>query len=361
MGAAYDKGMVLYEQRRYSMAAEEFQRELAINPTDGVTLAMLSLTYLQEKNLPVAWEVAMSAIGNAPQYSGGYYAAALISTGYMPPKRRSWLQTRLDLANQPTPWERYVTGKQFISEAIRLDSNEVNHWSALAAIEATRGFWGQCLEAADRGLALRPDDADCARYRGDALLALGRATEAQHTAVTTLTTDPENVTSHVKLGYFALGRGARGDAEDHFREALRVQPTNRSALWGLRQARAARFGPYLVLFRFVFWVSGGMPKLFVATVLACQFVTLYAVDRTHHMTGEPEPRGIWWFVLAEAIAWMILFRPIFTLFLVFDRESRRRIPLGQQIVAIVVGAILFLSLCAWMLWMVDPKYHPQRP
>jgi tetratricopeptide (TPR) repeat protein len=242
--------------------------------------------------------------------------------------------------------------KRFILEAIRLDSGNVHYWSTLAGLEAVEGAWGQSLEAAEQGLALEAQDATCAQLRASALIALGRAAEARQVAAGVLAEDPEDAAAHLRLGWFDLGHGRRDAAERHFRETLRREPKNVAAAWALRNARLARFVPYLLAFRVVFWVSGGMPGLLVATFGALLGVTCWVAFRHDGLIVQ---RHLGWIALAEGIGCLVLFRPVFTLFLLFDPASRRRVPLRHRVAAVAVGAIAVAALCVWLERMTRPN------
>ena len=67
------------------------------------------------------------------------------------------------------------------------------------------GTWG--AGAADRGLALDPEHANCLNLRAMALVQLGRKDEAARTLGSALADDPENALTHANQGWAYLHQG----------------------------------------------------------------------------------------------------------------------------------------------------------
>ena len=63
---AYQRGLLLYRQRRFDAAIEEFQRELAVNPNNASALSMLGLALALSGDAVAGEAAALKAIECAP-------------------------------------------------------------------------------------------------------------------------------------------------------------------------------------------------------------------------------------------------------------------------------------------------------
>src|SRR2546421_6256495 len=89
MGAPYQRGSILYQQKRYKMAIAEFHRELAESPQHAPARAMLALSLLYSGEKRNAWSTIQQLIGDAPTYAFGFYGAAHVAMAYAL-KERKW-------------------------------------------------------------------------------------------------------------------------------------------------------------------------------------------------------------------------------------------------------------------------------
>src|SRR5436305_10267595 len=150
MGAAYEKGMILYRMKRYREAAEHFREELAAWPAHAPAKSMLALSLLYAGRKKEAWEAVSSVMGEAPTYAFGFYAAAHVVRQYQPrgakPKRRSFRLT-LSSSDAQLPWK---LSRAYVLDALRLAPDHPDYLATLAESEAAMGNWPACLDAAER-------------------------------------------------------------------------------------------------------------------------------------------------------------------------------------------------------------------
>jgi len=100
-----------------------------------------------------------------------------------------------------------------------------------------RGEYEQALEQAERAIALRADQAQFHRLRGDALLALERLHASEAAYREALRLYPGYVLANIGLGRLALVRKDYARAEAEFATATRVFPANLDGHYGLGLAR----------------------------------------------------------------------------------------------------------------------------
>ncbi|MCW2528191.1 MAG: hypothetical protein JWM76_3051 [Pseudonocardiales bacterium] len=184
---------------------------------------------------------------------------------------------------------RYDKAQATAELAVAADPSSVTGLSCLAAAASGRGKFRVALTAVDRALQIAPDFADLHRQRAQILLADGRTPLAlesayrarelspqnadvaavlaealskngQQTLARTevsraLSLEPDSARNHRAAGRIGLHEGGREQSLRHFREALRLDPTDPSARAGFAAALKSRNPVYRQLLLFEFWFS----------------------------------------------------------------------------------------------------------
>ncbi len=240
MGIPYQRGMLLYNQKRYGMAADEFRKELAVNPQSALAMGMLALSLNYDRKPAEAMGPARDAIACDPDRGFVHYVMACVMIG--PPIR--WTEMKvfggIRIMGRLWPYRRRLRkAKKPAMEAIRLDPHNVDFLALMSAIELDLRHYRQCLEWAEKGLAIRPNHVRCTNLRARALAKLGRANEARQTVQGALALDPESASTHYHGGWTHLQTGDPAKAVEHFRESVRLNPNDQSAHNGLKAAQKA--------------------------------------------------------------------------------------------------------------------------
>ncbi|HKE99646.1 MAG TPA: tetratricopeptide repeat protein [Actinomycetes bacterium] len=233
MTAWVERAQLLLRQSRPEEAERELRQELAVRPDDPTAHGLLALTLAMRKRHEEATAAAAQAVRLAPDWSFPHYALAhvLLDRG------------RLDQAEQA------------IQEAIRLSPTNARMFATLGWIRAHQERWPAALEAAERGLALDPEEVDCANVRAMALVRLGRRDDARATLDSALAHQPDNALTHANQGWALMHAGDHRAALDRFKEALRLDPQLDWARAGLVKALKARNPLYGALLRYFLWMS----------------------------------------------------------------------------------------------------------
>jgi tetratricopeptide (TPR) repeat protein len=119
-----------------------------------------------------------------------------------------------------------ATGIQRFEEATRLDPALVVAWRALSLVYLGAQRPADALAAADRTLELAAGDAEALRNRHDALLALGRAADAEAVLDQLVATAPSPDTARLLFNSGALAWNAKNAelARRRFGQALELDP-----------------------------------------------------------------------------------------------------------------------------------------
>jgi tetratricopeptide (TPR) repeat protein len=230
VGEAYQRGIILYGQKRYAMAVVEFGKELSQNPESALAMSMLALSMNYDRPGTAAIESAHAAIALDPNHAFCHYALASVIIG--PSRTFNGFGLGIYLYRH-----RLRKARRPALRAVQLDPLEPIFFQLLAAIELDLRHPRRALSWADKGLHVRPDHIGCANVRAKALSRLGRPAEAKATVARSLALDPENADTHKTGGLTRLQAGHPEQAISHFVESVRLNPQDQGAVLGLRAAR----------------------------------------------------------------------------------------------------------------------------
>lgn len=225
---------LLMQQHRLGQAADELRRQLRLDPHEPVAHALLAICLLDdEQRLPEAQQEAELAIHLAPEYDFAFYALALTQH------------------RQHRPKEALAA----INQALALDPADADYHHILGQLRLESGQWQAALQAARTGLSFDGEHAGLHALEARALARQGRSQEATQAARTALGQGAERSDVQAQAGWVALETNRPAEALDHFREALRLDPTSDYARAGLVEALKARYWVYRTFMRFMYWVS----------------------------------------------------------------------------------------------------------
>ncbi|UOQ76066.1 tetratricopeptide repeat protein [Hymenobacter sp. 5516J-16] len=191
--------------RRPEQAEQLLRHRLAINPQEAAAHELLGLVLLNQRNRNVeALAAIREAIALDPQQPDAHYFHSV------------WL-----LRNEQ-PFE----ALRAIEEALRLNARNATYLGYKAVILNARQHPEAALETTAQGLFLDPGHVECLYQRIRALKDLGRYELAVVTLQQLVRWHPNLAVAHAQLGEEALRTHQLKVAEGHFREAIRLNPTN---------------------------------------------------------------------------------------------------------------------------------------
>lgn len=225
MSAHYEKGRVLYQQRRYDLAETEFRKALADDPNAPLAHAMLAASLSAQGHSDKGVKEAEAAIKLAPDIAYPYYILSLSQLAC----------------------NRTGDAEKTIKEALRIDPTSSTYLTHAADVQVAKENWKEALKFAEAGLQNDPEDVNCINTRAQVLVRLNRFAEAEESLEFALRLDPEDSMTHSNMGWVAVRRGRINDAIDHFKEALRLNPNSEWAYEGVVEALKARNPIYHML------------------------------------------------------------------------------------------------------------------
>lgn len=327
MSVHLSRAHLLLQQSRPADAEHEAGLAVAQAPDHPEAYALLALSRLEQDKRESALEAARTALGLAPDLSYFHYIHALVL-------HRS---------------ERNQEALTAVQEAIRLDPEEEDCFALLATIHLNLRDWPAALTAAEQALALNPEHTGAANLRAMALVRLGRKAEAMQTVDFALERDPESAFSHANQGWNCLHRNDPRRAQEHLREALRLDPELDYAREGMLEALKARNPVYRGMLAYFLWMGRLAARYQWGIILGIYFGSRILVQTA---AAHPEYKGFWWVVLGGLYGFVYLTwtaQPMFNLLLRLDRFGRHVLSREQRIASNWFGPF-FAGALASMIW-----------
>ena len=322
---------MLYEQSRFDLAEREVRMDLEGEPGNATAHALLALCQAERGLIREATWSAQEAVTREPELPFAHYALASV------------MQDR----------ERLDEAQQSILEAIRLDPKNTNYLAQLASIRCDQGRWQDALESTEQSLRLDPEHVACINLRALALNKLGRAAESRAAIESALARDPLNAVTHANLGWACLQKGDAEKAQEHFREALRLDSEFAMARHGLVECLKTRYVVYRILLRFMLWMAGLSKPWQWGIILGGAAAYLFLLVVVEKESGSNQ--WIWPVLIAYlgfgVLTWIA--EPLFNLLLRFDSYGRLALSPSQRTASSWVGACLAAAIVAMVLAVIS--------
>lgn len=226
---SFFRAQTLMAHGQYPQAAMELTNALAQDPEDPHLLAALASCQNQMGNRKAALDNARKAMG----FSGDdNYARGVVC------------EILLDM-DKPKEAEKLA------AEGIAMDPEDDRLLSLRGIALFNMRRYKESLATAQTALALDPEN-ESALWLQTQCLSILRKASASDASLEHLSHNPEGVAlqSHA---FMLLRRGKTKEAYEMFREALRNDPTDESAMAGLKEAVRGRFFLYRWLQAYDFW------------------------------------------------------------------------------------------------------------
>lgn len=225
MADNFDRIQALMDAGRHQEAAQACADALAQEPGHPVALCYLAFcqAYMGQKKESV--RTAEAAIAAAPDYFLAWNALTVAKLGS----------------------GKHKEAEKAARKALDLEPEWPLGWYNLALCQHNQGDFRSALASAEEGLKHDPNDADLGSFRANLLARLGRSDEAHEAVLKGLSESPHTSEYHEARGVAELRTGRYKEAATAFQEALRIDPTDRSAAEGLKEALRHRILPYRII------------------------------------------------------------------------------------------------------------------
>lgn len=321
---------LLLGQQRYDLAEQEIGRTLAEQPDNGMLHAQLGLCQWQLKRPDEAKESFAEAIRLSPDHPYPHYLLGHL-LGDEKRVRRAHAEA---------------------DEALRLDPHNADFFGLKARLFLLESKYREAIKAADQGLALDAQDEACQNIRSIALTQLGRSGEATDAIRQSLRDRPDDPNTHANRGWSLLHQNKPKEALVHYREALRLDPTNEWAKAGMVEALKARNPIYRFLLSFFLWMSRLSPRVQIGVLVGGYLAYLglrYASANVPAIWPVALPLIVAYIVFA-IMTWVAV--PLFNLVLCASRYGRAALSRTQILGSIIFGSWLLLPVVVFIAGVV---------
>lgn len=340
MGAFYQRALICYRQRRYPMAREELERELAEVPSSADAYALTALCFAAEKAYKRARSSAEQAIALAPQNAFAHYTLAWVFvTDQKYTCRRGFSFTTDAKALRRRCLKLADTS---IRDGIRLAPAAADYYGLLACIRFDLGDRRGAAEASRHGLAISPTQNDCLRVLSLVHRSRGQLEAARSFSTSAVANDPNSMHNHLLHGRTLLVLGDWRGALEHYRDAMRIDPNSPAARQGLINGLRARNACYRLIVMATAPLSFRRPRqllaaaLLVLVVVATPFLPWLAIELLRPLGI---PRQFSGFIAATSLVPPLWFLSagLWTLFMLqFDNEGKHLLTREQRFVSTIL-------------------------
>jgi tetratricopeptide (TPR) repeat protein len=327
---SFARVLLLFEQERYDLAEQELRQTLSAEPDNVRAQALLALSLSQQRKDWEALQEARQAVHREPDFAESHYILGRV------------LNT-MGKTNE---------AELAIQHAIQLNPKMATYWNLLAGIYLQRRNWQKTLEVAEQGLSIEPEHVGCANLRAMALVKLGRRRESNLTLAATLAREPENALTHANQGWLLLKAGHHQRAMEHFREALRLNPTLEWARAGVVETLKARNLLYRLLLQYFFWMSKLTTRVQWVVILGG-----YVIFRLVRAGAQAVPDlalATGAFIIAYLVFVYLTWtsETLFNLLLRLDPFGRLVLDQDEITASNLAGGSLSIGLVGLMLWAI---------
>lgn len=330
--ACLQRAQMLMDRSRNDEAAHWLRQAIALEPDISIPYAWLALCLMSQPGKEAeAAETAKRAVELDPEDSFVHCVRSMALGNLAKDGQDGLVREALAEAH----------------EAARLDPDNVLAHITLGRTYLRLKKWKEAEAAARKSLELDPDNAQSAEVLSVALMQQGKQEDHDHLVRSQLEKNPEDDSSHSSAGWNALRRGDHKKANEHFTEALRLNPMSEAARMGLVESYRARSVIYRSLVRFdafidkitagrqmMFWLGG-----YVIYRFAFTYLKSVAPWAAYTLGGA-------WLVL---VFWGTLARGLASFTMLFDKFARRSLKRLEKWEGAVVGGLVLLALAMLLL------------
>lgn len=226
--------------------------------------------------------------------------------------------------------------------AISLDPENSFSLAAKANAYCAMDRWSDGEEWSRRALVADSDNTMAANLLTLTLRMQGKSDQNEAAVDQLLAANPESDIAHINAGWTALHRGDHRKAEEHFREALRLDPDCDHARDGLVESFRARSPLYRAYLSYCFFMqrfTGGKQWMIIIGIYLVYRFASQALKQVHPLLAA----GLA-FLWLGLVMWVWLAPGIGNLLILLDRNARLALQRSEKMQGIAVGGGLVFGL-----------------
>ncbi|WP_395750271.1 tetratricopeptide repeat protein [Prosthecobacter sp.] len=330
--AAFARGRLLQSQHRLQDAIACYKQALEIDAHHTASYLMLALCWMNEDDTaPQSVDAARRGVALEPENSFARSVLALALNANARDGQTAAIKAALEQAEA----------------AVNLNPDSDFSHAVLARLHLRLRDYPKAEDAARAALSLDTENTMAAEVLSAALLLQRKDGDNQELTRYQLQRNAEDDSAHTSAGWMALMQGDHKKGNEHFLEALRLNPMNESARMGLIESFRARSWPYRLQLKFAHFMNqfteGRQSAIMIGGFIGYRVLSSYLRNVAPFWAGVVI--GAW---LVFAL-WSHLARGFSTFFVTLDRFARQALKPREFWEGIVVGGLVFLSPTALVL------------
>lgn len=333
--AAFARGRLLQSQHRTQDAIACYQQALELDAHHTPSFVMLALCWMDDdETAPKSVDAAKRAVALEPENAFARSVLALALNANAKDGQTGAIKEALKQAE----------------EAVGIDPDSDFSHAVLSRLYLRLRDFPQAEASARAALSLDTENTMAAEVLSAALLLQKKDGDNKDLIRYQLERNADDDSAHTSAGWMAVMEGDHKKANEHFLEALRLNPMNENARMGLIESFRARSWFYRTNIRFCHWMNqfteGRQNVIMIGGFIG------YKVLSGYLKTVAP----FWANVVIGAwllfVLWAHLARGFSTFFVTMDRFARQALKPREYWEGVVVGWLIFFSLTALLLGYV---------
>lgn len=333
MTAELTRAKLLREHGRHAAAVGMILSHLAHHPEDPEAFLELAINRMEiPGELKHALEDSRRATGLMP---GNPVPIAL----------QSQILSRLNRHKEALP---------MAESAIALEPEFEYAWIAKSAALLGLTRWADAEQAAREALAIDPDNETASNLLAHTLRLQNRLDESEGESRRRLARNPEDAFSFANAGWSALQRGQVKEAENYFKESLRIDPEMEYARDGLKQSYRARSRFFRIFLKWSFFLQrfseGNRLAIMIGLIIGFRLLrTLFAA--VHPLLVIPLAFVYYLFIFGVWIS-----SGLANFFLLSDANARLALDRSEKVEGVVVGTLFLGGLLTAIIGLALGQY-----
>lgn len=325
-----ERAQSLIHLKKYEQAIAELHKILVTEPENVNAIVLLTGVYVQLNDEQKTDEYTQKLLAAAPDSGIAYYYRAIYFSRI----------------------EKDSEAETMIRQAIEIEPWDADYFGFLSALYIDRKKWETALEYANEGLNADPENTTCLNYRTVCLTKLNRLDELHSNIQETLSQNPEDTFSHANIGWSKLETGNIKEAQNHFWEALKINPDNAFAKEGMKEVVRSKNPLYRFFMNYQFWLAKQQNNVQWLFILGIYFGTKF-------IGGLAKQFPILWIAYGVLVffAYLTWFIESFAnIFLRFDGFGKYALDDDEKKSANIVAVCLLTAITCIALYFVLDKY-----
>ena len=309
-----------------------YQQALALDAQHTPSYLMLALCWMNEDDTaPKSIDAARRAVALEPENAFARSVLALALNANAKDGQTAAIKAALQQAD----------------DAVGLDPDSDFSHAVLSRLHLRLRDFPKAEASARAALSLDTENTMAAEVLSAALLLQKKDGDNQDLIRYQLERNAEDDSAHTSAGWMAVMQGDHKKANQHFLEALRLNPMNENARMGLMESFRARSWPYRLQLKFAHFMNQFTEGRQTAIMLG-GFVC-YKVLSSYLKTVSPILASVVVGAWLLFVLWAHLARGFSSAFLVMDRFARQALRPREYWEGVVVGGLIFAAVASLVL------------